>query len=65
MSQHAIFQIADRWGRKFAIVLSSLIFVLGGILQVVATNMGMMLAGRFFAGCEYRLMTLSCYLSVM
>jgi predicted MFS family arabinose efflux permease len=59
MSQHDIFQIADRWGRRFAIVLSSIIFVLGGILQVVATNMSMMLAGRFLAGCEYRIMKLS------
>ncbi|KAJ2962452.1 hypothetical protein NQZ79_g2349 [Umbelopsis isabellina] len=41
---------ADRWGRKFAIVLSSLIFVVGGILQVVAHNMPTMLAGRFVAG---------------
>ncbi|KAG2172225.1 hypothetical protein INT43_004766 [Umbelopsis isabellina] len=41
---------ADRWGRKFAIVLSSIIFVVGGILQVVAHNMDTMLAGRFVAG---------------
>lgn len=45
----------DRWGRKFAIVLSSVIFVVGGILQVVATNMATMLAGRFVAGCKSRL----------
>ncbi|KAG2174486.1 hypothetical protein INT44_006749 [Umbelopsis vinacea] len=41
---------ADRWGRKFAIVFSSIIFTIGGILQTVATNMSMMLAGRFIAG---------------
>lgn len=46
------YHVLDRWGRKFAIVFSSLVFVVGGILQVVAHNMAMMLAGRFIAGCK-------------
>ncbi|KAG2235895.1 hypothetical protein INT48_008198 [Thamnidium elegans] len=41
---------ADRYGRKWSIVLSSIIFLFGSILQVVATNMGMMMSGRFFGG---------------
>ncbi|KAI9356114.1 general substrate transporter [Pilaira anomala] len=42
--------LADRSGRKWSIVLSSAVFTVGSILQVVATNMPMMMAGRFFGG---------------
>ncbi|KAI8139029.1 general substrate transporter [Fennellomyces sp. T-0311] len=41
---------ADRFGRKLAIIVSSVIFIIGGILQAVAQNLATMLAGRFVAG---------------
>ncbi|KAI7857479.1 general substrate transporter [Circinella umbellata] len=41
---------ADPFGRKLAIILSSIIFIVGGILQAVAQNLPTMLAGRFIAG---------------
>lgn len=42
--------LADRFSRRFAIFISSLIFIFGGALQTGARNREMMLAGRFFAG---------------
>ncbi|KAI9317407.1 general substrate transporter [Dichotomocladium elegans] len=41
---------ADPFGRKLAIILASVIFIVGGILQTVAQNVASMLAGRFIAG---------------
>ncbi|KAG8878213.1 hypothetical protein FRB98_006314 [Tulasnella sp. 332] len=42
--------LADRYGRRLAILVGSIVFLLGGTLQTAAQNKGMMLAGRFFAG---------------
>ncbi|KZV61327.1 general substrate transporter [Peniophora sp. CONT] len=42
--------VADYAGRRIAIIVAVLIFLLGGTIQTAAQNMGMMLAGRFFAG---------------
>ncbi|CEP15143.1 hypothetical protein [Parasitella parasitica] len=42
--------VADPFGRKWSVVLSSFIFIIGSILQVVATNLPTMMAGRFFGG---------------
>ncbi|KAI8637011.1 general substrate transporter [Parasitella parasitica] len=42
--------VADPYGRKWSIVLSSFIFIIGSILQVVAQNLPTMMAGRFFGG---------------
>ncbi|KAI8969312.1 general substrate transporter [Mycotypha africana] len=42
--------IADPFGRKWSIVLSSLVFIVGSILQVVAQNLPTMMAGRFIGG---------------
>ncbi|KAL9947314.1 Plasma membrane low glucose sensor [Verticillium nonalfalfae] len=41
---------ADYIGRRLALVASSVIFILGVILQTIATNLPPFLAGRFFAG---------------
>ncbi|KAI9488205.1 general substrate transporter [Zychaea mexicana] len=41
---------ADPYGRKLAIIVSSVIFIVGGILQAVAQNLATMMAGRFVAG---------------
>ena len=46
----------DPFGRKLAIILSSIIFIVGGILQAVAQNLPTMLAGRFIAGCKFLLL---------
>ncbi|KAI9486579.1 MAG: general substrate transporter [Benjaminiella poitrasii] len=42
--------LADRSGRKWSIVFSTVIFMVGSILQVVAHNLPTMMAGRFFGG---------------
>ncbi|EIE75315.1 hypothetical protein G6F46_003111 [Rhizopus delemar] len=42
--------LADPFGRKWTIVLSSIIFIVGSVLQVAAQNLPTMLAGRFFGG---------------
>ncbi|RCH88311.1 hypothetical protein CU098_004910 [Rhizopus stolonifer] len=42
--------LADPFGRKWIIVLSSVVFLLGSALQVAAQNMNTMLAGRFLGG---------------
>ncbi|PHZ14349.1 general substrate transporter [Rhizopus microsporus ATCC 52813] len=42
--------LADPLGRRWTIVLSSFVFIIGSILQVAAQNLETMLAGRFFGG---------------
>ncbi|KAF8758583.1 General substrate transporter [Rhizoctonia solani] len=42
--------IADSIGRRKAIVVGCIIFIIGGCLQTAAVNLGMMMAGRFLAG---------------
>lgn len=41
---------ADKLGRRLAIIIGCLIFMLGGALQTAAMNIDSMMAGRFFAG---------------
>ncbi|KAI0880658.1 general substrate transporter [Annulohypoxylon maeteangense] len=41
---------ADTIGRRWALIASSWVFILGVILQTVATALPLFLAGRFFAG---------------
>ncbi|CEG81043.1 hypothetical protein RMATCC62417_15292 [Rhizopus microsporus] len=42
--------LADPLGRRWTIILSSFVFIIGSILQVAAQNLATMLAGRFFGG---------------
>jgi SP family sugar:H+ symporter-like MFS transporter len=42
--------LADRFGRRPALIASTWVFNLGVILQTAATSIPMFLAGRFFAG---------------
>ncbi|KAI8096978.1 general substrate transporter [Halteromyces radiatus] len=42
--------VADPVGRKKAIIIFSVIFILGGLLQTLAHNLDTMMAGRFVAG---------------
>lgn len=42
--------LADFIGRRFTIILGCAIFCIGGIVEVVATNVGVMTAGRLIAG---------------
>ncbi|KAF9466680.1 general substrate transporter [Collybia nuda] len=41
---------ADKFGRRITIQLGAAVYILGGALQTGATNMDLMLSGRFFAG---------------
>ncbi|TVY38162.1 putative glucose transporter [Lachnellula occidentalis] len=42
--------IADRIGRRWSLIVSSCVFIVGVILQTAATAIPMFVAGRFFAG---------------
>ncbi|KKK16421.1 hypothetical protein P175DRAFT_0496813 [Aspergillus ochraceoroseus IBT 24754] len=42
--------IADRLGRRWSLIASSFVFILGVALQTAATAIPIFLAGRFFAG---------------
>jgi len=42
--------VADWIGRRFALIVSCFVFILGVILQTAATELPMFVAGRFFAG---------------
>ncbi|KAH8703054.1 high-affinity glucose transporter [Talaromyces proteolyticus] len=42
--------IADRLGRRWSLIASCCVFILGVILQTAATAIPLFLAGRFFAG---------------
>lgn len=42
--------VADWIGRRFALIVSCFVFILGVILQTAATALPMFVAGRFFAG---------------
>ncbi|KAH7882351.1 general substrate transporter [Phlebopus sp. FC_14] len=46
----AVTSLADQIGRKNTILLSSLIWIIGGVLQCAAINVGMLLVGRVVAG---------------
>ncbi|KAF8829945.1 hypothetical protein HHX47_DHR2000226 [Lentinula edodes] len=46
----AVTQLADRLGRKRTILLSSLIWVIGSILQCASVNRGMLVVGRIVSG---------------
>lgn len=42
--------MADRIGRRFALIASCCVFIFGVILQTAATELPLFVAGRFFAG---------------
>ena len=42
--------LADHIGRRLGLIISTLVFILGVILQTAATALPLFLAGRFFAG---------------
>ena len=42
--------IADFIGRRLTIIIGCLIFIVGGILEVASTGLGLMVAGRLIAG---------------
>lgn len=42
--------IADRWSRKKALLVSSIIFVIGGIMMTAAYDYGTLVAGRAIGG---------------
>ncbi|KAJ3733246.1 hypothetical protein DFJ43DRAFT_1153612 [Lentinula guzmanii] len=46
----AVTQLADKLGRKKTILLSSLIWVIGSILQCASINRGMLVVGRIVSG---------------
>ncbi|PWI70001.1 high-affinity glucose [Purpureocillium lilacinum] len=42
--------VSDRWSRKKALLLSSIIFTIGGVIQTAAYNYGTLVAGRTIGG---------------
>lgn len=50
ISSLAVGRIGDIIGRRKTILYGSIIFFIGGLLQTIATDMGMMMAGRIIAG---------------
>ena len=42
--------VADAIGRRIGLIASTIVFILGVILQTAATSIPIFLAGRFFAG---------------
>ncbi|KAI5810679.1 general substrate transporter [Pyronema omphalodes] len=42
--------ISDKWGRKVAIQIGAVIWIIGSIIQCAAQNVGMLVAGRIIAG---------------
>lgn len=42
--------LADAIGRRKAIMIGTIIFLIGGTIQTAAQNLSMMLGGRFVAG---------------
>ncbi|KAF8555782.1 general substrate transporter [Imleria badia] len=46
----AVTSLADRIGRKNTIILASIIWIIGGVLQCAAINRGMLVVGRVIAG---------------
>lgn len=42
--------IADYFGRRIAMIIDSVVFCFGVILQTAATSIPLFVAGRFFAG---------------
>lgn len=54
----------DPLGRRWTIVLSSFVFIIGSILQVAAQNLATMMAGRFFGGSKvYKRIQNCCFLT--
>ena len=49
--------LADTIGRRWGLIASCWIFILGVILQSVAAKLPLLLAGRFFAGAGVGLMS--------
>ncbi|BEJ16575.1 hypothetical protein CspHIS471_0511800 [Cutaneotrichosporon sp. HIS471] len=43
--------IPDRFGRRWAQFIGDIMIIVGSILNGMASNMGMLLAGRFLVGC--------------
>ncbi|KLU81672.1 high affinity glucose transporter [Magnaporthiopsis poae ATCC 64411] len=50
ISSLCVGRVGDIIGRRKTILYGSMIFFVGGALQTLATDMGMMMAGRFIAG---------------
>lgn len=46
----AVSKLADVFGRKYIIVLSGWVWVIGAVLQCAAQNRGMLVVGRIIAG---------------
>lgn len=52
---------ADRIGRKYSIVLSTVVFLLGSAIQGGAQNIDYLLAGRFVTGMAVGALSLLVY----
>ncbi|KAI9299116.1 general substrate transporter [Neoconidiobolus thromboides FSU 785] len=49
---------ADRFGRKYSILLASVIFCLGAALQTAAYDLGLMIPGRLIAGLSIGILSM-------
>jgi SP family sugar:H+ symporter-like MFS transporter len=52
--------VLDQVGRKWSIILAALVFVIGAVIQIVATSLGVYQGGRFVAGFAIGLMSVVC-----
>lgn len=50
--------MADRWGRRFSVNVSSIVYIVGTVIVVVAGNFGMILAGRLIEGLGIGIITI-------
>lgn len=52
--------MSDRWGRRDSVAISSLVFIVGGVLQAASHNIAMQLVGRFVSGLSVGACSVLC-----
>ncbi|PLW41957.1 hypothetical protein PCANC_11068 [Puccinia coronata f. sp. avenae] len=52
--------IADKYGRKSAIKIGSMFFILGSIIQTCALDLALLLIGRFVGGIGIGILSMAC-----
>lgn len=50
--------IADRWSRRWSILMANIVFLIGSIIQCSAVNIPMIFIGRFIAGLSIGMLSM-------